>query len=349
MEIKKRSAQKVFFVNMEGTSPKDFYPTKILLENFNLEIVDRKDDADIIVGLAIRHGYNEYINDKKNIIISGENLFFRRNLMSILESILNKIFGNRKYKIIDFLDKIIPKCISGISFNYFMPGYARLLSDVKRGRRPNIFFVLSNEAQCKNTVSFPGFLQYYYTKMDSLLHKKKISLEGIGKRKFCAFIASSNSSRERVDFFKKLSKYKKVDSYGKVMNNMGEIAMGKDWKGNYNLFKKYKFVICFENSFSNDYIMEKLPNVMFANSIPIYRGAPNINEYFNSSSFVNYGDYGSYKLMIKKIKELDNDEKKYIEFISRPWFKNNKMPSTVRYKKYELINFYRGILCSKQK
>ena len=41
---------------------------------------------------------------------------------------------------------------------------------------------------------------------------------------------------------------------------------------NRELFRDYKFVICFENSIANDYITEKLPNVMLANSIGIYQG-----------------------------------------------------------------------------
>ncbi len=188
------------------------------------------------------------------------------------------------------------------------------------------------------------FIQDYFYDLKKLLKKKVPSDLDIKKKKFCAFVVSSNSSRERVKFFKILSKYKKVDSYGKVMNNMGDIIQKKEWKSNSDLFKKYKFVICFENSFAKDYITEKLPNVMFANTIPIYRGAPNIREYFNTNSFINYDDYGSYGEMIKKIIELDNDKKKYRKFLKQPWFKDNKIPKKIKNKEKELIKFYKKIL-----
>ena len=88
---------------------------------------------------------------------------------------------------------------------------------------------------------------------------------------------------------------------------------------NQELFRDYKFVICFENSYANDFITEKLPNVMLANSIGIYRGAPNVDEFFNTKSFINYDNYGSYDKMIEKIIELDKDDDKYQKFLEEPF------------------------------
>ncbi len=52
----------------------------------------------------------------------------------------------------------------------------------------------------------------------------------------------------------------------------------------------------------------------------IHRGAPNVGEYFNRKSFINYEDCGkSYDKMIKKIIELDKDDKKYKEFLKEAW------------------------------
>ena len=192
-------------------------------------------------------------------------------------------------------------------------------------------------------------------------------------------LVCSNSSRERIRFFKKLSKQKKVESYGKVMNNMSNQLLDRDWSCNpeinifskkfyskktnhskqsiqdkssakgwdrisLELFEKYKFVICFENSFENEYITEKLPNVLLSGAIPIYRGAPNIGKYFNTKSFICYEDYGSYEKMMKKIIELDNDDDKYIKMLNEPCFKDNKIPQIIEEKEEELIKFYKKIL-----
>jgi hypothetical protein len=170
------------------------------------------------------------------------------------------------------------------------------------------------------------------------LRKKDLDISH--RKKFCAFIVSSNSGRERVRFFKKLSQYKKVDSYGKVMNNVSIDKLPAHWHNNKNIFKNYKFVICFENSTDKDYITEKITNVMFGGAIPIYRGAPNIGDYFNKKSFINYDDYGSYEKMIEKIIELDNDDYKYLEMLKEPWLtpKNWEIISSMKKKLYLFYN-----------
>ena len=54
-----------------------------------------------------------------------------------------------------------------------------------------------------------------------------------------------------------------------------------------NIFNEYKFIICLENSLSNGYITEKIFNVFFARSVPIYFGSPDRYRYFNKDSFID--------------------------------------------------------------
>ena len=42
-----------------------------------------------------------------------------------------------------------------------------------------------------------------------------------GKEKFCCMVVSNGKAKERIEFFNRLSKYKKVDSGGRFMNNIG--------------------------------------------------------------------------------------------------------------------------------
>ncbi len=67
---------------------------------------------------------------------------------------------------------------------------------------------------------------------------------------------------------------------------------------------------------------------MLGNSIPIYRGAPNVSKYFNTNSFINYEDYEkNYDKIVDKIIQLDKNDKKYNKILSRQWLttlnKNN--------------------------
>lgn len=316
------------------------FPLKVLKKNFNINLVGSPDSAEVIIDFIER---KENIllrrKDKKFLIIAGDNLKFKKNLFSLIESFFGKTpFKEKKYKIMDFLDKIIPKNIAKIPIISFFNNYDKLLLD--KFRENKIYLITTNKIKRKNSISIPLFIQNYSNRLNKLRDKRIPTIKDLSKKKFCAFIVSSNSSRERVDFFKKLSKYKRIDSYGKVMNNMGDIIQDQDWKYNPKIFENYKFVICFENSFAEDYITEKLLNVMFANSIPIYRGAPNTKDYFNTKSFINFDDYGSYEKIVNKIIELDKDDKKYLKFLDQEWFIDNKIPKKIDDKEKALIQFY---------
>lgn len=101
------------------------------------------------------------------------------------------------------------------------------------------------------------------------------------RNKFCSFMitnAAGNDFTPRIDFFKKLCEYKKVDSGGRALNNIGgpigdrfgsfekSASSKKEW------LKNYKFNICFENASYPGYLTEKLWDAFSAGCIPIYWG-----------------------------------------------------------------------------
>ncbi len=145
------------------------------------------------------------------------------------------------------------------------------------------------------------------------------------KKKFCNFIYSNPYCKKRNNFFKKLNKYKKVDSAGRLYNNLGFRPKNK-----LEFIREYKFTIAFENEESNGYTTEKIFEPMLVNSIPIYWGNPLIHLDFNTKSFLNYYDYNSDELLIEKVIEIDKDESKYIEMLLQPYFINNKLNQYVK-------------------
>lgn len=168
----------------------------------------------------------------------------------------------------------------------------------------------------------PHYLLYdgYY----ELAHQKNID-ESLAKRKFCNFIVSNGNCAERNNFFNELSKYKKVDSGGRFMNNLGYAIPDKR-----KFQSEYKFSIAFENNAYRPqqpgYTTEKIMEPMTVNSIPLYWGNPLINKEFNTKSFVNFYDFNSEKDMIDYIIELDKDDNKYLETLKQPWFEEYNIP-----------------------
>lgn len=148
--------------------------------------------------------------------------------------------------------------------------------------------------------------------------------------KFCLFAVSSPVNPRRNEFFTSLTKYKPVDSCGKVFNNLGYSCPGNHQSPDFHTFiSQYKFMICFENSSLENYFTEKLLNAYKSNTIPIYWGCPNVGEYINLSSILylppNYTEEDVVNL-IQEIERLDNDDELYRKKYESVFFKNGVVP-----------------------
>ena len=132
-------------------------------------------------------------------------------------------------------------------------------------------------------------------------------------RKFCNFIVSNSKGADpiREEFFKKLCEYKKVDSGGRFLNNIGQPVTDK-----LEFIKDYKFTIAFENSSASGYTTEKLIEPMVASSIPIYWGNPTVDLDFNKRSFICVNDFENIDEAIKEIIRLDTNDEAYIKMLS---------------------------------
>jgi hypothetical protein len=138
--------------------------------------------------------------------------------------------------------------------------------------------------------------------------------------RFCAFCVSNGNrgyARIRNTFFQLLSQYKKVDSCGSFMNNIGYRAPmdnSEYWK----FLSHYKFNICFENTDTKDYVTEKLVNAYLGGSIPIYWGTPQVLEWFNPKAFLYLEDVNDMQSLVNKVIELDTNDELYQQMRSEP-------------------------------
>lgn len=136
-------------------------------------------------------------------------------------------------------------------------------------------------------------------------------------RKFCCFVVSNGNGSNpiRTEFFHALSKYKKVDSAGRYLNNMGGAYLA-DKRA---FVSEYKFNIAFENSAVDGYTTEKVMEPMTINTIPIYWGNPSVGKDFNPKSFINLSEYCSMDKCIQRIIELDKDDEQYLAMLRQPY------------------------------
>jgi Glycosyltransferase family 10 (fucosyltransferase) C-term len=163
--------------------------------------------------------------------------------------------------------------------------------------------------------------------LNKFLNKRTLNTD---KNGFCLFAVSNGGCEQRNNFFNKLSQYKKVDSCGNVMNNMGQ-KCPSGWLSPeyYDFINNYKFMICFENKSVPNYLTEKLLNAYYSGTIPIYWGCPNVSDYVNMDSILylkpEHTD-NDVDNLIKEIIYLDNDPEAYKKKFEAVFFKDGKLP-----------------------
>lgn len=162
---------------------------------------------------------------------------------------------------------------------------------------------------------FPLWLLYSWDNLDTL-ENKNIDIE-LCRRKFCNFVYSNSKWADpiREKFYKELSKYKRVDSGGAYLNNIGYRVPDK-----LEFIKDYKFTIAIENSVVPGYTTEKIVEPMIANSMPIYYGDPYVANDFNMYSCIHIRNIDSIQSSIDYIIQLDKDDSLYISKLQQKWF-----------------------------
>jgi hypothetical protein len=162
------------------------------------------------------------------------------------------------------------------------------------------------------------------------------------KNKFCNF-TYSNPIENRIEFFKKLNEYKKVESTGSLLNNTNYRMNSKTIE-----LSDYKFTIAFENNIPfQGYVTEKLMEPLVAGSVPIYCGGNMALTDFNEKAFINVKDFATFNDVIEYIKEVDDNEDLYNQYLSQPVFNNLvNYPKIVFDKIYnKLIEINKNLIC----
>ena len=153
----------------------------------------------------------------------------------------------------------------------------------------------------------------------------------VPKKKFCCFVVKNTNfgigATLRISFFKELSKYKKVDSFGESLRNCDIIIPGRNegfGRKFFDIVGEYKFMITFENINSPGVVTEKIYNAFISNTIPIYWGNKDINKIFNTESFINCHDFETIPKVIDYIKEVDNDDELYYKILNSRKIQNTE-------------------------
>lgn len=321
--MEKKTIKVNFKYFWEGFNPENNFFTNLLRKNYNVIISDQPDYLFYSV-------YPEKKRDSNDLSKKGDSI---KKISPKLYIFLKKIYS--KLDILFFRDKInIPKG----NFVKIFYGAEHVKPDMNK-----CDWAFSSEFD--EEFKHPRHMRLpCYVMVDFALGKKaippvnkNINIKKIKKEKteFCNFIYSQDIIF-RNNFFKELSKYKKIDSPGRCMNNMLPIGSHRDAKksrGSNNwveeklkFLNKYKFTIGFENASVSGWTTEKLTHPMLVNSIPIYFGHKDVSREFNTKSFINYHDFNNLKNFVDFIIKVDNDDKLYEQILKEPFYLQDKLP-----------------------
>lgn len=307
----------------DGYVPENSYFLSILRKYYDVEIFDTRDpiakrEVEYLFCGVYSHNFLDF--DCIRILYTGENVIPDFNLYDYAIGFEKMKLGDRYFQ--------DPLCYTCIRHN------PKLMSDIQVNR---------------------------------LAHQRDIE-----SKKFCAMVVSngSNADRFRTHFFNGLSKYKVVDSGGRYLNNIGGnmnvsanesdcylqrkisnddsrvIMKAESHNTRENdkieFLKNYKFSFAIENVSHEGYCTEKIIESFAAGTIPIYWGDKKVTNYFNKKAFINCHDYSSIEEVIETVKEIDNDDEKYITMLKEPIFSDSHhapAQQDIRFEKWFLSIF----------
>lgn len=119
----------------------------------------------------------------------------------------------------------------------------------------------------------------------------------------------------RDDYVEELMKHIAVDSYGRCLHNKDMNGTGT--RGKLDTIGRYKFYLAFENNNAMDYVTEKFFQALIVGTVPVYMGAPNIEDFSPSShSVIRVNDFKSPADLATYLKFLDEHPPLYNEYLA---------------------------------
>jgi hypothetical protein len=158
-------------------------------------------------------------------------------------------------------------------------------------------------------ISIPLIHNYINYYNNNVLEPSEYTI--FNNKKFCLMINKSKLNEEINETVTMLEKIGEIDSLSMYPDLLDKSCYHSVEL--LNVFNKYKFIICYENSYNDGYITEKIFNCLYARTIPIYKGSEKINNYINKDCFID-----GRSNFIEKIINVKDNEKLYNEYINSP-------------------------------
>jgi hypothetical protein len=131
------------------------------------------------------------------------------------------------------------------------------------------------------------------------------------------------AKHDAIDLFgrgwKSWSRHSLWPSY--LMNRRSLLQIYKgDCRSKYATLAHYRFCLCIENQLMAGYVTEKIFDCLYAGTIPLYLGAPDIAGLIPKEVFVDCRKFSSWTEMLDNLKQLSSSEVRRLREAGREFF-----------------------------
>lgn len=229
----------------------------------------------------------------------------------------------------DAVLKVIQSLSSQEPPRYCFPQTIILFNLVDGSRGSDFGLLIYSEVQVNLSPQAQVEYSHLCDSMPHLLQMESEPKPSPSERKGIAmFISNCNKKyNDRLIFLIKLMKHVRIDSYGRCLYNMRDKTgvfrppprKPDNWEEDMiNIAKRYRMVIAFEHVVQSAVISEKVFLIMRAGAIPVYRGAPEINDQvpgnhtlINVANYANIDELGRYVNRVLTDDDLFRHHTKY--------------------------------------
>ena len=135
-----------------------------------------------------------------------------------------------------------------------------------------------------------------------------------------AFVSNPGGTWNRFGFLKKMMGLIPIKSFGRVLNNADDASLPQPSLSKSSrkieVARRYKFGLALENEATVDYVTEKVFEFLVAGTLPVYYGAPNIDDFLPCSSkcIIKAQDFESEADLAQYLLHLDKNPDAYAEY-----------------------------------
>jgi hypothetical protein len=180
------------------------------------------------------------------------------------------------------------------------------------------------------TSEFPNVKQFEF-------ESKKLLVD-ISANKFSSHAAELYSARrEAIRYFEQRFP-DDFDLYGVGWDGLGKQSFGLtstndrhhyvSYRGRvshkWDVLPRYRFAICYENAAIDDYVSQRIFDVLRCGCVPIYWGAPDIGRHVDAGAFVDRRKFGSNEELADYLRHVTEDEYEQMRDAGQRYLKSDR-------------------------